>query len=75
MIDSFKTINKKILQSKNYVLLTNFNLKKEFFELQTITNILIISTIIFNTFGQQASYAKDMKIFNILICNIKKNLG
>ena len=72
--DSLKTMNQKLLQPKDWLLPTVSDLKKKFAELPTM-DISMIRAALFNTLVQQAFYAKNMKIFNISIHDIKKTLA
>ena len=74
MADSLKTINQELLQPKDWVSPTIPNWKKEFAKQPTI-DILIIGAAPFNTLMQQASHAKSIEIFSILICDIEKVLA
>ena len=72
--DSLKIINQELLQLKDWVLPTVPDLQEKFAELPTI-DISMIGAAPFNMLVQQASYAKNMEIFSILIRNIKKALA
>ena len=74
MVDSFKTINQKLLQPEDWISPTIPNSKKEFAELLTM-HISMIGAALFNTLVQQASHAKNMEIFSISICDIEKTLA
>ena len=71
MANSLKTMNQELLQSKNWVSPTVLNSKKNFAELP-IMDISIIGAASFNILVQQASPAKNMEIFSILIRDMEK---
>ena len=73
MTDSLKTINQELARPNDWVSFTVLNSQKEFAELPTM-DISMIGAASFNTLVQQASHAKNMEIFSILICNIEKVL-
>ena len=73
MADSLKTMNQKLLRPKDWISPIVPDSQKEFAELPNM-NILMIRAAPFNTLVQQASHAKNMEIFSILIRNIEKTL-
>ena len=74
MADNVKRMNQKLLRSEDWVSPTVPDSKKEFAKLPTM-DILMIRAASFNTLVQQASHAKNIEIFNILIRNIEKALA
>ena len=74
MADNLKTMNQELLQPKDWVSPTVSDSKKEFVELPNI-DISMIGAAPFNTLVQQASHAKNMEIFSILIRDIEKALA
>ena len=61
MVDSLKTMNQKLLRSKDSISPTVFDLQKKFAKLLTM-DILIIGAAFFNTLIQRASHAKNIEI-------------
>ena len=74
MTDSLETMNQELLQPKNWVSSTVPISKREFVKLP-VMDISMIGVAPFNTLVQQASHAKNMKIFSISICDIEKDLA
>ena len=72
--DSLKTINQELSQPKDWVSSTISNSQEKFAKL-LIIDISMIRATPFDTLVQQAFHAKNIEIFNILICNIEKTLA
>ena len=74
MADSLKTINKEFSRLKDWVLPIVSDSQKKFVKLPTM-DISMIEAAPFNTLVLQASHAKNIEVFSILIRNIEKPLA
>ena len=72
--DSLKTMNRELLQPKDWISPTIPDSKKKFAELPTM-DITMIGAALFNTLVLRASHAKNMEILSISIRNIEKVLA